>query len=88
MGTDCPVSPHGTNLGELELMVKLSDMTPEEALVATTSGAAALLGVDDRLGTLQPGKEADIVVVEGDPTDFVDLPARVSSVWQAGVKVA
>jgi imidazolonepropionase-like amidohydrolase len=42
--------------------------------------------VGDRLGTLEPGKVADLVVVDGDPTDLVDLPARVSSVWQDGIR--
>lgn len=54
MGTDCPVSPHGTNLGELALLQELG-MSPEEALAAATGRAADLLGRDD-LGILAPGR--------------------------------
>ncbi|MBA3652769.1 MAG: amidohydrolase family protein [Actinobacteria bacterium] len=87
MGTDCPVSPHGTNLGELELMTKLSDMTPIDALVATTSSGAELMGLADELGTLEPGKRADVVVVDGDPLEFATLPDRIEQVWKDGVRV-
>jgi len=84
MGTDCPVSPHGTNLEELRLMVELSAMTPGDALVAATSSAAELLGVADDLGTLEAGKRADLVVVEGDPFELDKLAERVVAVWQDG----
>ena len=87
MGTDSGVGPHGTNLRELGLMTELSAMTPIEAWVATTSAAARLLGVDDRLGTLEPGKEADVVVIDGDPTDLEKLGSRVVGVWQRGERV-
>ncbi len=87
MGTDCPVSPHGTNLGELELMTKLSDMTPIDALVATTSSAAELMGLHDELGTLEPGKRADAVVIDGDALDLATLADRVDQVWKDGVRV-
>ena len=43
--------------------------TPEQALVAATSSAAELMGLQDELGTLEPGKRADVVVVDGDPFD-------------------
>jgi len=87
MGTDCPVSPHGTNLGELELMAKLSDMTPIDALVAATSSAAALMGLQDELGTLEPGKRGDVVVVDGDALDLATLAERVEQVWKDGARV-
>lgn len=66
MGTDAGVMPHGTNLRELALMAE-SGMTPMEAIVATTKIAAACLGWEDKVGTLEKGKLADIVVVKGDP---------------------
>jgi imidazolonepropionase-like amidohydrolase len=88
MGTDCPVSPHGTNLRELELMTSLSAMTPAAALVSATASAAQLLGVGDELGSLEPGKRADLVVVGGDPYDFAKLAERVEQVWQDGVRVS
>lgn len=66
MGTDAGVMPHGTNLRELSLMVNIG-MTPMEAIVATTKTAAACLGWQDRVGTLEPGKLADVVVAKTDP---------------------
>jgi imidazolonepropionase-like amidohydrolase len=86
MGTDCPVAPHGTNLHELQLMAE-HGFTPEEALIAATSSAADLLGVRDELGTLEPGKLADITVVDGDPFEFEKLPERVRAVYKEGVRV-
>jgi len=86
MGTDCPVAPHGTNLRELELMAT-NGFTPERALVAATSSAAELMGLEDELGTLEPGKRADVVVVDGDPFGFSTLKERVEQVWKDGVRV-
>ncbi|MFN8233757.1 MAG: amidohydrolase family protein [Actinomycetota bacterium] len=86
MGTDCPVAPHGTKLRELELMAG-NGFTPEQALHAATGSAAELLGWDDRLGTLEPGKVADLVVVDGDPFGFATLKDRVEQVWMEGVRV-
>ena len=87
MGTDCPVAPHGTNLRELVLMAE-NGFTPEQALVAATSSAAELMGLQDELGTLAPGKRADVVVVDGDPFEFDKLPGRIRSVYKDGVRVA
>jgi imidazolonepropionase-like amidohydrolase len=88
MGTDSGVTPHGRNLGELPLMVDRG-MTPGQALVATSRTAAELLGVDADLGTLEPGKLADVVVVAGDAAaDLPTLPSRIRSVWKAGRMVA
>ncbi len=66
MGTDAAVMPHGTNLRELGLMCGIG-MSPMEALVATTKVAAQCLGWDDRVGTIAPGKLADVVVARTDP---------------------
>lgn len=66
MGTDAGVMPHGTNLRELGLMVNIG-MTPMEAIVATTRVAAECLGWQDRVGTVQAGKLADIVIARKDP---------------------
>jgi imidazolonepropionase-like amidohydrolase len=87
MGTDCPVAPHGTNLRELELMAS-HGFTPEQALVAATSSAAQLMGLEEELGTLAPGKIADVVVVDGDPFDFETLADRIEQVWKEGTRVA
>jgi imidazolonepropionase-like amidohydrolase len=89
MGTDSGVAPHGENLRELSLMVECG-MTAEEALTATTSSAAALLGVESELGTLTPGKRADVVLVTDDPGAPVSvdgLGGRVVGVWKDGVRV-
>jgi imidazolonepropionase-like amidohydrolase len=86
MGTDCPVAPHGQNLNELAHMAA-NGFTPEQALHAATLSSAELMGWDDRLGSLEPGKVADVVVVDGDPFDFQTLAERVEQVWKDGVQV-
>jgi imidazolonepropionase-like amidohydrolase len=86
MGTDCPVAPHGWNLHELKHMAA-NGFTPEQALVAATSSAAELMGLQDELGTLSAGKRADVVVVGGDPFDFETLDGRIEQVWKDGARV-
>jgi imidazolonepropionase-like amidohydrolase len=86
MGTDSPVSPHATALGELALMSE-AGLGPVGALRATTLHAAQLLRLQDELGTLEPGKRADIVVLSGDPLDFDRYDERVEQVWKDGVLV-
>lgn len=66
MGTDSAVTPHGTNLRELGLMADIG-MTPMDVIVATTKVAAECLGWEDRVGTLEAGKLADVVVTSVDP---------------------
>ncbi len=83
MGTDSGVTPHGENLRELALMAE-GGLSPAQVLVATTRNAAELLGKADELGTVEPGKRADLVIVEGDPYDFTDLAARIPAVYQDG----
>jgi imidazolonepropionase-like amidohydrolase len=83
MGTDSGVTPHGDNLRELELMVA-GGMSPAQALTATSASAAELLGIDDELGSLEPGKRADIVVVNADPFDVKALPERIEAVYKDG----
>ena len=65
-GTDAGGWEHGNNSRELELLVA-AGMTPMQALMAGTSWAAGCLGLEDSLGTVEAGKLADIVVVDGDP---------------------
>ena len=83
MGTDSGVTPHGRNLRELALMAA-GGMAPADVLVATTRSAAELIGLDGELGTIAPGKRADLVVVDGDPFDFETLPERIAAVYQDG----
>lgn len=87
MGTDSAVTPHGDNLRELELMVA-NGMTPIAALVATTAQAADLMGLSGELGTVEPGKRADLVVLDGDPLDVTDMKSRVRAVYMDGALVA
>ncbi|TWP46238.1 amidohydrolase family protein [Lentzea tibetensis] len=89
MGTDSGVGPHGDNLNELTLMAR-NGMKPAQALHATTLSAAELLGVDNELGTLAPGKRADVVLVEGDAEQHVvdgTLRQAIRAVYQDGVRV-
>lgn len=68
MGTDAGVMPHGTNLRELELMRHIG-MSPKEAVLATTKVAAECLEWQERLGTIEPGKLADIVIWNCNPLE-------------------
>jgi imidazolonepropionase-like amidohydrolase len=63
-------------------------MAPRDVLVATTRSAAELMGVADEVGTLEPGKLADFVVVTGDPFDLPTLPDRIEAVYLGGVRSA
>jgi imidazolonepropionase-like amidohydrolase len=87
MGTDSGVTPHGQNLRELALMEQ-GGMAPADVLVATTRTAAELMGLERELGTVEPGKRADLVLVDGDPFDFDAIDARISEVWKDGRRVA
>jgi imidazolonepropionase-like amidohydrolase len=66
MGTDAGVMAHGTNLRELHLMTEIG-MTPMEAIVATTKVAAECMGWEDKVGTLEVGKLADVVITKTNP---------------------
>src|SRR6202011_653644 len=66
MGTDTGVGPHGSNAEELECMVE-GGMTPMQAIVATTKSAAECARISHLTGTLEPGKRADLLGVDGDP---------------------
>lgn len=66
-GTDAGVFEHGRNGEEFALMVEKGGMTPRAALVSATVGAATMLGMLDQIGTLAPGKMADIAAFAGDP---------------------
>jgi imidazolonepropionase-like amidohydrolase len=79
MGTDAGVMPHGTNLRELGLMVNIG-MTPMQAIVATTKVAAECLGWQDRVGTLEPGKLADVVIAKPDPLKDIRSLEKVENI--------
>jgi imidazolonepropionase-like amidohydrolase len=85
-GTDAGVGDHGTNAGEFALMVA-NGMTPMQAIASATSVPSRLLGLDSDLGTLEAGKLADLVAVEGDPLADISAladPARVRLVVRGG----
>jgi len=88
MGTDAgtPFNPHGRNAQELRRMVRLG-LTPMQAIEAATSSASSLLGLDQEIGTLEAGKQADLLLVNGNPLDDIALleePARIEWVIQGG----
>lgn len=85
LGTDAGVGPHGANGHEFTLMAEWGGMTPMQVIVAGTSNAARLLGWQDRIGTLAPGKLADVVVVAGDPTQNVRTLETATFVMKNGV---
>ena len=82
-GTDAGVSKHGRNADEFELMVK-HGMSPMAAIQAATVNAADLLGVAADVGTLEPGKAADIIAVSGDPLSDVTVLKSVRFVMKGG----
>ena len=83
-GTDAAVYPHGLNAGEFHVYVKLG-MTPLAAVQTATLNAADLLGWSDRVGALEPGKWADLIAVDGDPTRDVTVLEHVRFVMKGGV---
>lgn len=88
MGTDAgtPYNIHGENLNELPLMVE-TGMTPMQAIVASTRMGAELLELADQVGTIEPGKLADIVVMDGNPLGDINLfqdPGRIVHVMKEG----
>ena len=86
MGTDCAVTPHGTNLRELPLLCGVG-FTPMEAIVASTRIAAECLGWEADIGTLAVGKLADVVICQGDPlADIATLEdtTNIALVMQGG----
>jgi imidazolonepropionase-like amidohydrolase len=82
-GTDSGVSRHGDNAQEFALMVE-AGMTPVAAIRSATVNAAQLLGRFDRVGTIEAGKDADIIAVAGDPTQNVRLLENISFVMKHG----
>jgi imidazolonepropionase-like amidohydrolase len=85
-GTDCGVSPHGGNAEEFVYMVE-GGMPPMEAIQAATVTTAELLNIQDRLGSIAPGKIADLIAVEGDPLADISRLQHVSFVMKDGVVV-
>jgi imidazolonepropionase-like amidohydrolase len=83
MGTDAGVEPHGLNAREFSLMTK-NGMAPAQVLMAGTANGADLLGLADQIGTLAPGKAADIVAVPGNPLADMHVTEHPVFVMKAG----
>jgi imidazolonepropionase-like amidohydrolase len=84
LGTDAAVYPHGRNTEEFHLLTALG-LSPLDALRAATSVDADLLGMQNRIGTLQSGKLADIIAMPGDPTQNIRQTEKVFFVMKEGV---
>ena len=84
LGTDAAVYPHGLNAHEFEVYTRLG-LTPLQSIQTGTVNAADLLGWSDRVGSLEPGKFADIVAVEGDPLKDSTLLQHPTFVMKGGV---
>jgi|TARA_B100000519_G_scaffold40727_1_gene30720 imidazolonepropionase-like amidohydrolase len=82
-GTDSGVSAHGDNGQEFGLMVE-AGMPPAKAIQAATINAATMLGIEDKLGTLEAGKFADIVAVKGNPLEDITTLENVQFVMKGG----
>ena len=83
-GTDAGVYPHGLNARQFATMVEWG-MTPAQAIRAATSNAADLLGWSDRVGSVQPGRFADLVAVSGNPLEDITTLQHVAFVMKGGV---
>src|SRR5437867_3065539 len=82
-GTDAAVLPHGQNAKEFKLMVDLG-MAPIDALKSATANDAELLGIAQKVGTLEKGKLADVIAMPGDPTSDITASEHVSFVMKEG----
>jgi imidazolonepropionase-like amidohydrolase len=85
LGTDAGVIPHGTNAHEFELLVQWGGLSNMDSIVAGTLNGARLLGWDQHLGSLTPGKWADLVAVSGDPLKDIRTMAKPVFVMKNGV---
>ena len=84
LGTDSAVAPHTQANHEVELMVSKGGMSPRDALIAATKGGPELMNLSGETGTLDPGKSADLIAVEGDPLVDPTAVQRVDYVMVAG----
>jgi len=82
-GTDAGVCPYGTSGKQFAFMVKYG-MTPMQAIQSATVNAADLLGKSDQLGSIRPGKYADLIAVSGDPLSDISILERVDFVMKEG----
>ena len=84
-GTDAAVFPHGRNAKDFKILVDALEVPPMEAIQMATQNSAELIGISDEVGTLQTGKWADVIAVEGNPLDDITLLEDVRFVMKGGV---
>jgi len=84
LGTDSAVAPHAIANKEVELMVTKGGMSPRDALIAATKGGPDLMGLASETGTLDPGKSADLIAVQGDPLVDPTAVQRIDYVMVEG----
>ncbi len=84
-GTDALAGSHGRNWEELIYRVNVGGQDPMAAVVSATSVAAESLGLEDEIGTLAPGFEADLIGVDGNPAEDITALRRVVFVMKGGV---
>lgn len=82
-GSDAGVTPHGKNAYEMEMYVKYG-LTPAEAIKASTVNGARLIGMEDKLGTIEVGKIADLIAVEQNPLEDIKSLQDVAVVIKDG----
>ncbi len=83
-GTDAVAGAHGHNVEELIYRVEKGGQSPKDAIVSVTSLSAESLNMGDQIGTLAPGREADLIAVEGDPLQDIAALRRVVFVMKGG----
>ncbi len=85
LGTDAAVYPHGLNAHEVDVYVNQFGMSPLQGIQTGTINAADLMGWTDRIGTIESGKWADIIAIDGDPLKDVKILQHVNFVMKSGI---
>ncbi|MCU1247343.1 MAG: amidohydrolase [Edaphobacter sp.] len=85
LGTDAAVYPHGLNAHEVDVYVNQFGMSPLQGIQTGTINAADLMGWTDKIGTLEPGKWADIIAIDGDPLKDVKILQHIPFVMKSGI---